>query len=1026
MFRKNFLRLFCVISDLKLLTLVFYFLFFYTKLFSNEPLVHALKTANLNFLNEIFQRETSQLDYVDENHRNLIQQAVYYNQPNLIPFLLEKGVKLEHTDKNGKSVLEYLAEPKLFPYLQKALDYIENINQKNTRLLSIGGICVLANNQKCLDLILNRGFSPNSREGYQLVPILNLAYSLQMYSAVNLLLENGANPNLQDAEGESFLHLIAKKGDLKYLLKLNSPFVDQQNEVGDTPLHLAFYARQKNFILQLLNYNPSSTLANARGITPLHLAAQYPSKEILLKVLQNILDINDWDKEGNTPLIYAIRSQLPENVKILLEKGANPFLSKENSILVASDYSNSEIFALLLSYSSPQDIFTQDGKHLLLKLAEEDKKKFFDLYLEKIGIPKNLFLLHELVLLDKISFMQTLLKWGVNIDTKDHKQETPLFYAVQTANKKMIDYLISQGANPNLTNVYGETILHKAFLIKDIKLFGYLLSKKIDINIIDKDGNNLILKFIQSYFSPEDTSYAAEVIKLLVENGLEINQKNFSFYTALHIALEQYNYDLVNTVLSLKCDPNEPNKDGITPLEFVVKNYINSKMREELNYSLVTLLLKNGANPNLKNKSGRNLLLEVLVDYSTSNQKKIYKILDLLLEYGADPFQTDYEFRTAFELAGQTGDNELISKFTKKSKNKDRISSSKEWINLQYGTQEEDKGLALDTNKNGNHLLLGLFDQETKLFLLSSRGIALLQLNVENAKSASFDPSGSIFLIGTKKINNPKAIECSDSFVVPYFLNLDKNGAVIQEVLYYELGSCDEVGVGNLFFSERGFFAHFIKKDLNYIYFLSSDGKKLWSKTFLASSPTTKLGIDGNLYVHSNELNILLNNKGNTVTIPKKMKFLDFIFDRKNFFTIARNPAFNSENSILLEKYDPKGKKVWSRLFQTDSKMELSQIQVDLDDSIYVLGVSSGSVHNQPKTSILDRDIFLIKLDTNGKRLWTIQFGSDGDEVIQAWQITKEKQTLVLATSYGKVTGATHQGKGDITLFKFDENGEEF
>ncbi|MCX7999528.1 MAG: hypothetical protein N3A69_11360, partial [Leptospiraceae bacterium] len=345
---------------------------------------------------------------------------------------------------------------------------------------------------------------------------------------------------------------------------------------------------------------------------------------------------------------------------------------------------------------------------------------------------------------------------------------------------------------------------------------------------------------------------------------------------------------------------------------------------------------------------------------------------------------------------------------------------------LQYGTQEEDKGLALDTNKNGNHLLLGQFDKDTKLFLLSSRGIALLQISIENAKSASFDSSGNIFLIGTKKISNSKASECADSFLVPYFLSLDKNGSLIQEVLYSELGSCLEVEVGNLFFSEKGFFAHFIKEGLNYIYFLSTEGKKLWSKTFSVTNLNTKLGVDGNLYVQGNDFHVLLNNKGNLATIPTKIKFLDFILDKKNFFTIARNSSLNPENSILLEKYDPKGRKVWSRLFQTDAKIELSQIQVDTEDSIYILGVSAGSMHNQPKTTVLDRDIFLIKLDANGKRLWTIQFGSDGDEVIQILQITKEKYALVLATSYGKVSGATHQGKGDITLFKFDENGEEF
>ncbi len=1009
---------------IKLFFVLLVLCFCFQEILANENLTKAIKNSNFSLISEILEREPYEVEAVDNNSRNLIQQAVYYNQPQFIPYFLEKGVKIEHSDQNGKTVLEYLVQPNLVSYFPYVLDRIENIHQKNSRLLSIGGLCVLANNLKCLELIFKKGFSPNSQEGYQLIPLLNLAYLQQFYSAVSLLLEKGANPSLQDSEGESFLHLIAKNGDVRYFNKFDSPFVDIQDRLGNTPLHLALEAKHRAFVLQILNFNPSSTLANYKGVTPFHLAAQNSNKEVLSKLFQNIIDINDFDKNGDTPLVYAVRSKNVENVRFLLERQANPNASKSNILLIASESNNLEIFSLLIDFKANPNVFTEEGKHLLVKLAEQNKKKFFDTYIEKLGIPKNLFLLHELVLLNKLPFIQTLLKYGVDIDQKNSKLETPLFEAVQSSNIEMINFLLERGANPNITNIYGETILHKAFLVRDIKLITYLLSRKVDINILDKDGNNLILKLLQSYSNSTNTSYTLEVIKLLTENGLDINFKNSSYYTALHLAIEQLNYELVNGILNLKADPNEPNKDSIYPLEAIITNYINSKMKEELNFSLIQLLLKYGANPNLKNKFGRNALSEVLANYNLRNQQKIYKVIDILLEYNVDVTQLDYEMNSALDFAKNSGDSFLISKLEKK-KNKEKIRPAKEWAVVQYGTQGEDEGLALDTNKNGNHLLLGQFEKETKLFILNSRGLALFQVNAENAKGASFDGNGNIFLIGIKKFPNTKLPQCSEFYFTPYFASLDGNGSILTESLYEELADCEEMKVGNLFFSEKGFYAHFVKKENHFIYFLNSEGKKLWSKTISYPIYSTKLGFDGNLYIKGVNFQAL-NNKGIFLNIPLNFKFQDFIFDKKNHFFVVRNLPMSAENSLFLEKYDNKGKKLWSRFFQTDFRIDLNQIQVDAEDSVYLAGVTAGSLHNQPKLSRLDTDIFLIKLDSNGKRLWTIQFGSDGDEVIKGMQVTKDKNILVLATSYGKVQGATHQGLGDIVLFKINEEGEEF
>lgn len=68
---------------------------------------------------------------------------------------------------------------------------------------------------------------------------------------------------------------------------------------------------------------------NYTGCTAMHLAAQSNSPEIIKLLGEKGVDINSQDKNGFTPLMYAIIHRANKAVKFLVENGANLSLTSK-------------------------------------------------------------------------------------------------------------------------------------------------------------------------------------------------------------------------------------------------------------------------------------------------------------------------------------------------------------------------------------------------------------------------------------------------------------------------------------------------------------------------------------------------------------------------------------------------------------------------------------------------------------------------------------------------------------------------
>ena len=143
------------------------------------------------------------------------------------------------------------------------------------------------------------------------------------------------------------------------------------------------------------------------------------------------------------------------------------------------------------------------------------------------------------------------------INTEDNHKWTPLHYAAKYGNLKMVRCIIRHNGDPNNLTAHGLSILH--FLAK---------------------------------FTPQDSKCVmnyTHTLKMCVEVGADVNQRNCDWFTPVHEASASGNTVALNFFLKNEGDPHRKTKSGRqTPLSYAVRSG---------NKDVVKILLDAGADP---------------------------------------------------------------------------------------------------------------------------------------------------------------------------------------------------------------------------------------------------------------------------------------------------------------------------------------------------------------------------------------------------------------------------------------------
>ena len=125
--------------------------------------------------------------------------------------------------------------------------------------------------------------------------------------------------------GQTLLHLAAHGGDLDILKTLlrHFPQVDQVDLDGWTPLAFATRNGQTAAVELLLQHGASIEHRNIAGTSVLHLAGASYDPLLLQQLAQQAIDIDLADSGGNTALHHSAGWGYLENIRLLLAAGAD-------------------------------------------------------------------------------------------------------------------------------------------------------------------------------------------------------------------------------------------------------------------------------------------------------------------------------------------------------------------------------------------------------------------------------------------------------------------------------------------------------------------------------------------------------------------------------------------------------------------------------------------------------------------------------------------------------------------------------
>jgi hypothetical protein len=113
---------------------------------------------------------------------------------------------------------------------------------------------------------------------------------------IKKLLEEGADPNIRDGDGNTPLHFTASKGcaEVARLLLRHGADPNAQDKTGETPLHVAAYWGRVDVVRLLLEHGADPSIRNRDGKTPLDLAKESGHREVVSL-------IEEWLRRGGEP-----------------------------------------------------------------------------------------------------------------------------------------------------------------------------------------------------------------------------------------------------------------------------------------------------------------------------------------------------------------------------------------------------------------------------------------------------------------------------------------------------------------------------------------------------------------------------------------------------------------------------------------------------------------------------------------------------------------------------------------------------
>ena len=525
---------------------------------------------------------------------------------------------------------------------------------------------------------------------------------LEDYQIENLLEENISKGNIDIVE--YLMSIFAAKNEYNYnnlheMVTSQKPNSENNIEIKNkmslnkhnyfhiTPVHLSCINPNEKILQKLLENGGEVNFPDKLGRKPIFYAAMCKGSGPLKLLVENC-DLNDRDKNGFTPLIHACRRGRYENVKLLLEKGADPLLRPKAGKCMGIHYAcmednenNLKIVKILIEkYPELININGSGRKSPLHFAVIYNCPKIVELLVKKGANldKKDKYWRTPLLLACKYGYSniaEFLIKCGAKINKSDNSNNSPLHYACAFGNLDCVKILLNNGADINYLNMWKNLPIEIALLKNHMGIVNYLINNnKFSVNTPFGNGNNFLLYYLtdidESTFDKIKYIIETKKANAKISNSNKMNAFHFLSYFTYKKYLSNFLSEKEIAKLNEQYHKNKYHPEYVN----ILKKYI---IYLKDNNCEVDLLNNIGQSPlffGLKNKNYE--FAKILIEnYSKEiNIKRLdnngLNIFDYIFKNGSSLLNECIDFiKTMFKIYGKVLDKQFLNSYTRYGRN---------------------------------------------------------------------------------------------------------------------------------------------------------------------------------------------------------------------------------------------------------------------------------------------------------------------------------------------------------------------
>ena len=563
--------------------------------------------------------------------------------------VIDYGADVNAANKNSITALMMACGRGNVEAINALLNAGADSNITNTKGLTCIHYAVVGGcSKQTLQAIVDHGADINATNEDNLTALMGACQKGNV-EAINVLLNAGADSNITDTKGLTWIHHaacgICSKATLQVIID-HGANVNATNKNSVTALILACGVGNVEAINALLNAGADHNIADTEGHTVIHYAVIGScNKETLQAICDYGADVNAANKDNVTALMIACSRRNVEAINALLNAGADSNISN-NMGLTCIDHAvaggcSKETLQTIINHGADVNAINMGSVIALMSIET------INVLLKAGGDPniadaQGLTWIHQAVGMGcNIEILQTIIDHGADVNATNNYNISPLMTACQTGNAEAINVLFNAGADPSIADFNGVTLIHQSVVLGcNKKTLQTIINHGADVNAIENKHLTALMLACQKG--------NVNAINVLLKAGADHNVQDITGATLIHHAAvaQDYSQETLQTIINHGVDVNATNNESVTALMTAC---------QQKNVEAIHLLLKAGADPNIADTSGATSIHHAVVGGCSK------ETLQFIIDNGADVNTTNEENTTALMAACQKGNVEAIN-----------------------------------------------------------------------------------------------------------------------------------------------------------------------------------------------------------------------------------------------------------------------------------------------------------------------------------------------------------------------------